>query len=307
MTEKKGGGLRFNDGKLRYDLEHPLARRDLIDVITYGANKYSILDEKGKIISKGDRNWELGMEWTKVIASSKRHLAAIENGEDFDYDPHCSGCVNGNCQKHSGLLHVSHLQANAHFLNAYYYIYPQGDNRKKLNLNLPRIALDVDEVLADWVGGWQEMFNLNKRPTSWFFDRHIMDKFDNLIKNNKLDDFYLSLKPLISESEIPFEPTCYVTSRPVSTKITEMWLDKNNFPAKPVYTVETGKSKVEVLKEQNIEVFIDDSYENFLEINNSGILCYLFDQPHNQRYNVGHLRLKSLKNLPFFGKFDANI
>ena len=125
---------------------------------------------------------------TEVIASAKRHLAAIESGEDFDYDPNCEGCINGNCKQHSGLLHISHLQANAHFLNAYYYIYPQGDNRKKLNLNLPKIALEIDEVVADWVGGWQEMFNLEKRPTSWFFDRHIMDKFNHLIKNNMLDD-----------------------------------------------------------------------------------------------------------------------
>lgn len=28
-----------------------------------------------------------------------------------------------------------------------------------------------------------------------------------------------------------------------------------------------------------------------------GILCYLMDAPHNRRYNVGHKRLRSLKEL----------
>lgn len=36
---EKGKGLRYNDGKLRYDLEQPQARRDLIEVLTYGDRK----------------------------------------------------------------------------------------------------------------------------------------------------------------------------------------------------------------------------------------------------------------------------
>lgn len=54
-------GLRYNSGKLRYDLVHPEAHEGMIKVLTYGAIKYE------------DRNWERGMAWSNVIASMKRH------------------------------------------------------------------------------------------------------------------------------------------------------------------------------------------------------------------------------------------
>jgi 5'(3')-deoxyribonucleotidase len=272
MEDERGHGLRYNDGKNRYDLIQPQSLDDMVKVLTMGANKYD------------DRNWENGMSWTTVIASMKRHIAAIERGEDYD--------------KESGLLHIAHVQCNAHFLNAYYHIYPQGDDRPKSFLNMPRIGLDIDEVLADWVSAWRKEFKIEDVPTSWFFDRRIRKRFEDLKKKGKLDDMYLNLKPLISAEEIPFEPHCYITSRPVSTKTTERWLDKNGFPTKPVHTVGVGQSKVDVAKEAGVEIFIDDSYDNFVTLNNNGIFCYLYDAPHNRRYDVGHMRIKSLKEIP---------
>lgn len=303
MSEKTGEekGLRFNDGKPRYDLENPLARRDMIDGLTYGARKYTTYNDDGSLKSSGDRNWEKGMQWTTVIASAKRHLAAIERGEDYDYDENCEGCKEGDCRNHSGLLHVSLLQVNAHFLNSYYYLYPQGDDRPKRGFNLPKIGLDIDEVIADWLGAWMERFDIKEAPSSWYFDRDIMERFDELKECGELNKFYMSLKPHLNPSDLPFEPHCYITSRPVDTAVTECWLDDHNFPTKKVYTVEVGKSKADVAKEAGIEVFIDDSYSNFLDLNKNGILCYLYDRPHNRKYDVGHLRLKSLNDLPFFG------
>ena len=35
-----GTGLRFNQGKLRYDLVEPRAHRDMVEVLTDGAAKY---------------------------------------------------------------------------------------------------------------------------------------------------------------------------------------------------------------------------------------------------------------------------
>ena len=123
----KGDAIRYNKGKLKYDLVHPQAHADMVDVLTYGATKYS------------DRNWEKGFSWTSVIASAKRHLAAIEAGEDYDTDPNCQGCKDGNCTNHSGRLHVANLACNVHFLNAFYYIYPQGDDRPRKFLKIPKI------------------------------------------------------------------------------------------------------------------------------------------------------------------------
>ena len=260
-------GVRFNQGKLRYDLLHPVAQQGLVEVLSFGATKYEA------------RNWEKGLSWSSTIASMKRHLAAIERGEDFDSE--------------SGLKHIDHLQCNAHFLSAYYKIAPQFDDRRHNYLNRPKIGLDIDEVLADWVGHWTKHHS-QEVPETWNFDRNIKTKFDSL-KDDK--DFWLSIPVKTKPSDINFEPHCYITSRSIPKEWTEEWIDKNGFPTMPVYSVGFGESKVEVAKKSGIDIFVDDRYENFVELNNGGICTYLFDAPHNQRYDVGYKRIKSLKEL----------
>lgn len=267
-TEHKG--LRFNQGKNRFDLVHPWAHEQMVNVLTAGSIKYS------------DRNWEKGMAWSNVIASLKRHLTAIEKGEDYDPE--------------TGELHAAHVACNAHFLTAYYKIYPQGDDRPHNYLNAPKIGLDIDEVLCDWVGDWTDKYEL-PRPSSWYFDREIVDRFKKMREEDTLDDFYLSLQPLIKPEEVPFEPHCYITARPVDTKITEEWLSMHGFPAKPVYTVGVGNNKADIAKEQGLDIFVDDGYHNFVELNKAGICTFLMDAPHNQRYDVGFKRIKNLSEI----------
>jgi len=286
-TTGKGGGLRFNKGKLRYDLVEPRAHRDMVKVLTYGANKYF------------DRNWENGLSWTSVIASAKRHLAAIEAGEDYDYDPNCEGCKSGYCEKHSGELHVSNLACNAHFLNAFYYTFPQGDDRPKTFLKIPKIGLDIDGVLADFTGSWNVIHpEITTTPSSWYFDREIGKRFQEMRDDGTITDFYLNLAPLVKPEELPFEPHCYITSRPVPKEISEQWLDKNGFPRKKVISLELKQSKVEAAKEAGIDIFIDDSFDNFVDMNKNGVFTYLFTAPWNKRYDVGHMRVNSLKDIP---------
>lgn len=273
MMITKEEGLRFNEDKDRWDLMHPKAQAGLARVLTKGAKKYA------------ERNWEKGMSWSKVIASLKRHLAAIEKGEDYDLE--------------SGELHADHLQCNAHFLSAYYSIYPQGDDRQHQYLKHPRIGLDIDEVLCKWSQGWCERWDIEKQ-TAWVFDRNIFQRFEDMRSTGELNSFYSSLEVLTQPEDIPFEPHVYVTARPVDSHITEEWLDRNGFPHKPVITVECGTSKVQAIKESGCEVFIDDRFENFVELNNAGICTYLLTAPHNIRYNVGHKRINSLKDLPWF-------
>ena len=272
-TTGKGKGLRFNQGKLRYDLVEPRAHRDMVEVLTDGANKYF------------DRNWENGLSWTSVLASLKRHIAAIERGEDHDPE--------------SGRLHIAHAACNVHFLNTFYYTFPQGDDRPKRFLSQLPIGLDIDGVLADFTGAWHELHpEIDKEPKAWGFDRNIMKRFGEMEKAGTLEDYYLNIKPLIKPEELPFEPKCYVTARPVDTKISEQWIDNNGFPRKKVITVPTGTSKVNVMKDAGIEIFIDDSYDNFIELNKAGIFTYLYTAPWNIKYEVGHMRLNSLKDLP---------
>jgi len=54
---------------------------------------------------------------------------------------------------------------------------------------------------------------------------------------------------------------------------------------------------VDVAMKSGIEIYVDDRYENFVELNNAGICCFLFDAPHNRRYQVGFKRIYSLSEL----------
>lgn len=83
MTEKRtqtsdgsnarnNGGLRFNEGKPRYDLIPPEFMDALAAHFEIGSRKYS------------DRNWERGMGWCKCFASMMRHAWAWMRGEDID-------------------------------------------------------------------------------------------------------------------------------------------------------------------------------------------------------------------------------
>lgn len=267
-------GLRFNQGKTRYDLQPPFADEQYAMVLTKGAEKYA------------ERNWEQGMRWSKVISSLERHLQAIKRGEDFDPE--------------SGLLHSAHVMTNAAFLTEYYKIYPQGDDRPHSYLKSPKIGLDIDEVLCDWVGGWQKHFGkhneTNEPPNFWSFCYKLADQFNKTPKS-KLEKIYLDLPPKIKHNDIPFEPHCYITSRPIDIEITKQWLQKNGFAAAPVYSIELGQSKVEVAKQSGAEIFVDDSFKNFVELNNAGICCFLYDAPHNRRYNVGHKRIYKLSDI----------
>lgn len=158
-----------------------------------------------------------------------------------------------------------------------------------------KVGLDIDEVLADWVGAWCRKYGL-ELPTAWYFDPLIGQRFDDLIQSGEINDFYLSLQPKTRPQDVPFIPHCYVTSRPVDTPVTEQWLAKHGYPSAPVYTVPMGSSKVEAIHASGCNVFVDDHVKNYNQINDSGISCFLFDAPHN-RECYGANRIYSLKDL----------
>jgi len=178
----KGEGIRFNEGKRRYDLVHPWAHEQMVNVLTKGSLKYA------------ERNWEKGMAWSNVISSLKRHLAAIEAGEDRDLE--------------SGELHASHLACNAHFLTAYYKIFPEGDDRPHSYLNEKRIGLDIDDVLAEWVGTFCKLAQI-EIPKAWNFGfmRHI----GKLIEGG-LDykDVMLNLPVKTKPEDMPKKVACFL-------------------------------------------------------------------------------------------------
>lgn len=93
MPLKKETGLRYDDGKTPYDLIPPELLEGVGQVLGYGARKYS------------KRNWELGMDWSRVFASLMRHAWKFWRGEKVDEE--------------TGLPHTWHMATNVAFLMAY--------------------------------------------------------------------------------------------------------------------------------------------------------------------------------------------
>ena len=264
--KEKENALRYNNGKTRYGLIPDYALNEMAKVMTYGAKKYSA------------DNWRKGLSFTSCLDSLERHIAKFKIGQDYDEE--------------TGLHHLAHAMANCSFIMEYSLTHPELDNRQHKYLHIPKIGLDIDDVIADFCGAYCEKFGVST-PKWWNFDYNIKER----LSGDFLNDFYLGLKPKINPDDMKFEPTCYITSRPVSTEITKKWLEMNGFPCVPVYTVDMNHPKVKVAKESEIDLFIDDRFDNFVELNNNGVCTFLMDMPHNQRYDVGYKRIKDINEV----------
>jgi Domain of unknown function (DUF5664) len=88
-------GLKFDGGKVRYELLPPELLDETAKVLTFGANKYA------------DRNWELGMKWSRVFGALMRHLWAWWNPLVSDKDPE------------TGYSHLAHAASCLAFLISY--------------------------------------------------------------------------------------------------------------------------------------------------------------------------------------------
>src|ERR1700681_3235612 len=107
---------------MNIDLALPIAEKSLYD---YLKTRESLIENK--------------LNWTTLFSMMDHHLLAIKNGEDFDKD---------------GKYHSVHLQYLSSILTEYYHVHPIGNDRRHKYLRIPRIGLDIDEVLADWVTPW---------------------------------------------------------------------------------------------------------------------------------------------------------
>ena len=284
LVAPMGRALRYNKGKIRKELI-PIEFIDaLAKVYTMGAEKYTTPEEDGS------NNWRKGLSWKQTLGAVRRHLDKFENGEDFDYD-----WPQDLIDKYGPTLHLANAGWGIAALTNFMKSHPELDDRQHSYLTHPKIGLDIDNVICDWTKGWGEFYGVNPRPDAWSFSYGNSIKFRETPKE-ELETLYRGLPRQIDPNELPFEPHCYITARSIDEKLTKEWIEANGFPCVPVYTVPFGHSKVEVAKQAGIEWMIDDSYANFIELNNAGIVCFLYDAPHNQRYDVGYKRIKDFKD-----------
>lgn len=139
-------------------------------------------------------------------------------------------------------------------------------------MNQLQIGLDIDEVLADFWNPYLNRFGIPK------CDAEITRNCSQKLEKDR--EFWLNL-PVIRRP-IGFEPKLYCTKRSCLKTYSKEWIDNNNFPHKPIYQVLCQTSNKASYIKGRIELFIDDSPRNFIQMNLSGVPCLLMDASYNQ-------------------------
>jgi len=280
--------FKYDGGKPRMDLLDPEFLVDVAKVLTVGSAKY---DQSQKVFQN---NWRQGgMRWGQVYAAAQRHMNQFWAGEELDAE--------------TGLPHVAHSACNMMFLHYYARNARHLDDRDLDWRRNKRIFLDIDGVIANWgkamYEGVSAMFpdrtlqvDENGQALHWnWLSGELWHEFRESIDYK---DFMLNaVERMTDPTEWNFEPAGYITHRNIGNEISTLWLEKNGFPSVKCWTVDAATSKVELLLELQADIFVDDKFDTFVEVNDAGILCYLMDAPWNRKYDVGAYRIHNLNEI----------
>lgn len=100
---KEAAGVKFDAGKPQLSMIPTSALHEVARVMTFGAEKY------------GRNNWRAGMDWTRLIDASLRHITAFNEGQNLDEE--------------TGLQHLAHAVCCLNFLIEYSKTHPEFDDR----------------------------------------------------------------------------------------------------------------------------------------------------------------------------------
>lgn len=102
-STKPTEGLKFDSEKTRLELLPPELLFAVGDILTFGAKKYA------------DRNWELGMKWSRVFGALNRHLWSWWGGKL----PTTKSFLFGELDMETGRSHLWHAGCCIAFLITY--------------------------------------------------------------------------------------------------------------------------------------------------------------------------------------------
>lgn len=102
-TDAPTGGMKFDTGKVRMELLPPEFLFGTASILTFGAAKY------------GDRNWEKGMDWSRVFGALMRHMWCWWAGKG----PTSENFAFGSVDDETKCSHLWHAACNMAFLVAF--------------------------------------------------------------------------------------------------------------------------------------------------------------------------------------------
>lgn len=135
MSEQKG--RKDDSEKVDFSLISVLWLTGVFRVMTFGKIKY------------GSNNWRGGLQTSRTIAGSLRHIFLWLCGQDYDYDSNCSGCQEKTCKVHSGEHHLDAASCGIMMTRETCVTRPELDDRYK-----------YDTKTLETVS---EMFNIKRR------------------------------------------------------------------------------------------------------------------------------------------------
>lgn len=142
-----------------------------------------------------------------------------------------------------------------------------------------RIGLDIDDTICAFMNPYIERFGIPNK------DSEITKNVNRILINDR--DFWLNL-PVINRPN--FNPTLYCTKRVNSKVWTKKFLELNDLPIAPIYQVFCQLSSKAPRIKGRVDVFIDDSISNFIDLNLHGIPCLLMDSTYNRQWGpVGRI------------------
>lgn len=140
-------------------------------------------------------------------------------------------------------------------------------------MRLLRIGLDIDDTICSFMRPYLERFGKPKE------DREITRNVHRILVKDR--DFWLRL-PVINRPS--FDPTLYCTKRIHPKAWTREFLAINELPIAPIYQVYSQAASKAPRIKGRVDVFVDDSISNFIDLNLRGVPCLLIDGEHNQNW-----------------------
>lgn len=142
-----------------------------------------------------------------------------------------------------------------------------------------RIGLDLDDTINFW---WSEYVKLFGDPKN---DYEIIRNIEKRLKKDK--SFWLNL-PIKNRPD--FEVELFCTKRVIPKSWSKEYLKRNGIPVKPIYQMYYQYGKKSSLIKGRVDLFIDDSISNMIELNLAGIPCLLMDSENNKSWgSVGRV------------------
>ena len=160
-----------------------------------------------------------------------------------------------------------------------------------LQTKLFNVGLDIYGVLANFLQGFldlghqmgfgDEMLTIAEWTVWDPFKEETFRTIWDALKDDP--EFWLNLSPTNENLNFHELRLGYITARPIPMDITLRWLKKHGFPINGCTTVAYNQSKVVYVKWFNLDFFLEDRFEAFLEINqNSDCICFLLLSPYTR-------------------------